>query len=298
MSPARLIAAFVLAMAAVMGVHAADAPKKKPPVPPGTDPGGVAVAIIGDGIDYTQPDIARRLARDGEGEIIGFDLVDKDRLPYAAASPFTASCQAAACTPLELTVPLLAEGGAIRLEAFKVDSATIANAVVMVGRTPATVALLAREPDQRTSDLMFRLVAVRFPNLLFVTPASVSKLPSRTAEALGPTELDTVIAVVANSPACAPAGAETGAKPFADVAVPVGCEIAQAGLEIAGAHAAARIAALAARILAVEPGLKGAALKARIVGLAKPLPDSAPKITRFGWIEDPSRDFVRHLRPE
>src|SRR5215813_6387373 len=55
---------------------------KKPPVPPGRDPGGVAVALIGTGIDYTLPQVASRLARDGEGELIGWDLQDEDRRPF------------------------------------------------------------------------------------------------------------------------------------------------------------------------------------------------------------------------
>lgn len=62
----------------------AQKPAGKPRVPPGVDPGGVAVAIIGNGVDYTRPEIAARLARDGEGEIIGWDFVDNDRRPYAS----------------------------------------------------------------------------------------------------------------------------------------------------------------------------------------------------------------------
>ncbi len=66
----------------------ADAPKvPKPKLIPGIDPGGLALAVIGDGIDYARPEIAARLARDGEGELVGFDLVDRDRRPYAPTPP-------------------------------------------------------------------------------------------------------------------------------------------------------------------------------------------------------------------
>lgn len=58
----------------------------KPRVPPGVDPGGVAIAIIGGGIDYTRPEIAARLARDGEGEIVGWDFIDNDRRPFAVCN--------------------------------------------------------------------------------------------------------------------------------------------------------------------------------------------------------------------
>ncbi len=57
-----------------------------PPVPIGQDPGGTAVAIISTGIDYTIPEIAKSLARDGEGEIIAWDFVDGDNRPYAKSA--------------------------------------------------------------------------------------------------------------------------------------------------------------------------------------------------------------------
>src|SRR6185369_8658920 len=70
-----------LIVATTLGV-AAVAQGKKPPLPPGRDPGGVAIALIGTGIDYTIPEVAQRLARDGEGELIGWDLEHKDRKPF------------------------------------------------------------------------------------------------------------------------------------------------------------------------------------------------------------------------
>ena len=60
----RLIAfAAALMLAATT---AASAPKPK--IPAGLDPGGVTVALVGNGIDYTRPTISHRLARNGEGE--------------------------------------------------------------------------------------------------------------------------------------------------------------------------------------------------------------------------------------
>lgn len=69
-------------MCIVIASTASAQQKDKPRVPPGVDPGGVAVAIIGSGIDYTRPEIAARLARDGEGEIVGWDFTDNDRRPF------------------------------------------------------------------------------------------------------------------------------------------------------------------------------------------------------------------------
>ena len=62
---------------------------RKPKLPPGLDPGGVAIAILSTGIDYPSSDIAQRLARDGEGELIGWDLVDRDNRPFNAKAADT-----------------------------------------------------------------------------------------------------------------------------------------------------------------------------------------------------------------
>ncbi len=69
----------LLATAFVMRTAAAADPE----VPPGIDPGGEAIVIVGTGIDYRNEVIAARLARDGEGELIGWDFVDNDRRPFA-----------------------------------------------------------------------------------------------------------------------------------------------------------------------------------------------------------------------
>ena len=73
----------VIALAALGAAAAAQ--QKKPPVPVGRDPGGMAIALLGTGIDYTLPRLALRLARDGEGELIGWDVEDRDRQPFDAS---------------------------------------------------------------------------------------------------------------------------------------------------------------------------------------------------------------------
>ena len=48
-----------LIAATAFGV-AALAQEKKPPLQPGRDPGGVAIALVTTGIDYTVPEVAQR----------------------------------------------------------------------------------------------------------------------------------------------------------------------------------------------------------------------------------------------
>jgi hypothetical protein len=62
-----------------------------PPVPEGRDPGGVTVALVDTGINYTLPAVASRLARDPEGRLLGYDFWDMDDRPFdvdPSRSPF------------------------------------------------------------------------------------------------------------------------------------------------------------------------------------------------------------------
>ena len=77
-----------IALVAVLG--SANAQPKKPKLPPGLDPGGPAIVLLTTGIDYTKPAVASRLARDGEGDLIGLDTIDGGNLPYAANGEGTA----------------------------------------------------------------------------------------------------------------------------------------------------------------------------------------------------------------
>jgi hypothetical protein len=57
---------------------------KEPRVPPGLSPiGAVTIAILGPGIDYRVPSLRNRLARDGEGVLMSWDLTDNDTQPFA-----------------------------------------------------------------------------------------------------------------------------------------------------------------------------------------------------------------------
>lgn len=74
---------WLCAMAALAFANAASAQSPlKPPVPEGRDPGGIPIALLGPGVDYTAPDIAAHLARRNNGQIIGTDDNTLDALPF------------------------------------------------------------------------------------------------------------------------------------------------------------------------------------------------------------------------
>ncbi|MGQ0671459.1 MAG: hypothetical protein ACT4N2_01070 [Hyphomicrobium sp.] len=136
-----------------------------PPVPLGRDPGGPAVALIGSGIDYTRGDIASALARDGEGELIGWDFVDNDARPFTQTMDTSAAAMARS----------LALVGS-RLVPVRIDEArpdTLAQAIAFVARTPARSAWFFTGPLKRSDWQLFRQAMQMFSNLKIQVPRCV-----------------------------------------------------------------------------------------------------------------------------
>ncbi len=132
-----LASAIAFVLATMLAGLALPATAADPPVPIGLDPGGPAIALITDGIDYTDPEIAKRLARDGEGELIAFDLVDGDIRPYAPAGQNSGS---------ELLKALLSAHPKARIvvaRASMEDPVSVAKAMIFASRTPAKVTAVA-----------------------------------------------------------------------------------------------------------------------------------------------------------
>ncbi len=277
----------ILGTFAVVSLTAdAFAQTKKPRVPPGLDPGGVAVAIAAPiGLPYTAPHLAQRLARDGEGELIGWNFVDDNRRPFADTPGLATSTMAANI--------VLHEAGSARLVVFRTKNETLALGRLMVftAKGPAKVLLLFTASDRREDWAAFTEAATHFKHVLIIVPAG-SELPGETGAYPAGLPLDTILTVRDSDPG---GNLRAGAH-VADIAAP-----ANAGPPLSSdrrsvgfaphAAAAARIAALAARLVAAEPKLEGAALKARILALAKPLPSPHDKATRHGWIAEPQRPF-------
>src|SRR5690606_8881424 len=202
-----------------------------PRVPPGTDPGGTVVALISTGIDYTLPHIAPRLARDGEGEIIGWDFADDDALPYGPAEAHGT----------EAAGLLLAESPEAKLIPVRIkleQPASLSRALAFVGRTPARVALISGQhfgPEHRE---LLGEAALHLGHLLIVVGGDES----------GSDQIDSFANVLT-------VGAEDSAydsEPKGETQAP-------------GLAAAARAAALASEIAAREPYLDGAGLKRAVV---------------------------------
>ncbi|MBX9924777.1 MAG: hypothetical protein K2Y05_00320 [Hyphomicrobiaceae bacterium] len=152
--------AAIAGVGSVLLTIAAAAQGVRKPVPlPGADPGGVTVAIIGPGVDYTRAGLSDRLARDGEGEIIGFDLVDRDRRPFCRVE-----CEA----QTDAAMALLQAAPGTRLALFKVDGANLAAPALQMAVTAKAAVVLLELPDDAQAAALLRAASERFRDTLIV----------------------------------------------------------------------------------------------------------------------------------
>lgn len=267
---------------------------KKPKVPPGRDPGGVAVALIGAGVDYRASDIAGRLARDGEGLAIGWDVIDDDERPLESAPapgrmvpPFAGS---------ETARMVMREAPAARLVPVRVPAdnpMSFGAALAFVSRTPVRVIGLLASAREGEPWRLFAEVARASPQLLIVVPAGAVGGSGAVPANAGLAGLANVLAVGASDGAGRLLG-EPGPQAPIDVAAPVEPRSGDAGTSAALAIVAtARTVALAARLVATAPDLDGARLKAAILRLARLPPEGSGSPTSPGWL--PDIDKIRRL---
>jgi hypothetical protein len=277
---------------------------KKPPLPPGRDPGGVAVALITTGIDYTAPHIAQRLARDGEGELIGFDLVDNDNRPLGTGRADTPAHWGGDGTVLATSI--VESTIAARLVPVRVDPrdpASLARAVAFIARTPARIVAVPMWGPRPEDWQLFRQAVERSSQLLFVVAAGddgkdLDKDPAYPAAFALPNVL-VVTAASSGSPASPrlSTAANWGANTVDAVAVAAN-----------SALAVAVVAKAAAAALSTSPAPTGGGLKQWLIGLAlsqrepetpqrtRSLAVIVPTVTKGLQIQDPAARILDKAR--
>lgn len=160
----------LLTLATIACGPAALAQTRKPPLPPGKDPGGAAIAILTTGIDYTLPEIAARLARDGEGELIGFDLIDGDNRPRGDPARETPASRGGNGTALARAVGSPGR----RIVPVRIDPAdpkSFARAAAFVAQTPARIVVVPMWSAEQADWEPFRQAASQLRDLLFIVGA-------------------------------------------------------------------------------------------------------------------------------
>lgn len=219
---------------------------EKPAVPPDRDPGGVLVALIAQGIDYRLPGLSGKLARDGEGEIVGWDVVENDRLPFdqgEGAAPAEYGGDATA-----IASRVTASGAPVRLAPIRIDAedaGSIARAVRLSGQIKARVVMVplwSRDPARWH---LFATAAGGQQGVLFILAAAEGAKPEEAFPAAFALENAIVVSAGADREESAGFGGQMRA--------------------LSGGHLAVAVAASrAARLLAADPALDTARLKAAL----------------------------------
>jgi hypothetical protein len=264
-----------------------------PPVPPGRDPGGVTVALVDAGLNYTLPKFARRMARDANGKPLGYDYWDMDDRPFDSnpvRSPFAPQRHGT-----EIASIILREGpSSVRLLPYRYprpDMKRMADLVEAADRNGSVIVSVPMGSNRMTDWLAFANAARARPHMLFVISAGnngrdIDQTPVYPA-AFG---LENGIVVSSSEESGWRAGGSNWGKKSVDLMipaenVPVTRFDGRAGRASGSSHAVARVVALAARLRKRNPDWRAPELKAAIIERATAA--MQPSVSRYGWIPDP-----------
>lgn len=221
-------------------------PSRDPAYPPGLDPGGVPVAVFADAVDYTDPKMVVRLARDGEGDVIGWDFTDNDARPFGETDPRLRQFLALSSAPRVIVARAAAN-----------DPARAARLTSFAVRTPARIILTWDTGPDRPDWALFLEGVRRFPDRLFVIPCSDKAVAFKDARMLA-----NLVVASAGGPGC-------------DLALIDDAKLPGSPHDIAASYAAA----LGADTLSARPNATAADLKQQLmkqcgtgcrVGVAQP----------------------------
>ena len=266
------------------------------PWPAGVDPGGVRVALVDSGLAYDLSLFRDRLARDAEGTPLGYDYWDLDPWPYdgdVSRGPFLPIRHGTAVASI-----LAREAPDAALVPFRYPRPDMSRMADLVARAAKAGARILAMPlgSRKPEDWHAFARALRENDVLAIVSAGnngrdIDREPVYPA-ALALENIVTVTSADAFG-RLAP-GANWGAEAV-DVMLPAeNLEIVDfrgaSGRASGSSYAVPRLAALAARILARDPGLGAIQLKARILTRATPSPFERKGVVLAGWIPDPLSD--------
>ena len=266
------------------------------PWPEGRDPGGIRVGLVDSGLAYDLPLFRDRLARDSAGRPLGYDYWDLDPWPYdgdTSRSPFL---------PVRHGTPvasiLAREAPDAALIPFRYPRPDMTRMAALVRRAAEagarilTMPLGSRDPEDWRG---FESALSRYDILAVVSAGNDGRDIDSDPVFPAASTLENILVVTsADNFGRLAQGANWGRKSV-DVMLPAENRgvvdfRGASGTASGSSYAVPRLAALAVRLLARDPGLSVAALKARILARARPSPYERAGVVAAGWLPDPLAD--------
>ncbi len=261
-------------------------------VPPGTDPGGVAVAMVDAGVNYLVPGIASRLAREPDGTLIGYDWWDMDPRPFdahPAGSPFFVQRHGTGTASL-----MLADAPVAKLVPYRYPRPDMRRMTALLeeaARHGVRIVNLSLGGNRREEWLAFEAAAAAQPNMLFIASAG-NNGRDIDVEPVYPAALslpNLLVVSSANDDGTLARGSNWGRRRVhllvpAEFQVTTGFD-GYATLVSGSSYAAARVSALAACLLAANPDWGAPELRAALVARAVPAPQ--PDVVAVGLLPEP-----------
>lgn len=264
-----------------------------PPAPVGDDPGGISVGLIDSGVNYTLSPFYERLARMADGTLIGRDYWDGDDLPYdvdTGRSAFFPLHHGSAVMSVLIREAPMARVLPVRYP--RPDMSRMADAVAWLAERDVRIVNLAMGSNDAEEWQAFTDAAKRHPRMLFIISAgnngrNIDTIPVYPAASDLP---NTIVVTSSEVDGRLAQGSNWGAQ-HVDIMtpgerIPVTDHRGAPGKASGSSFAVPRITALAVRALAHYPDWHGPELREWILKRARLL--DGPRLTRYGWIPDPS----------
>ncbi|OED39944.1 hypothetical protein AB833_13275 [Chromatiales bacterium (ex Bugula neritina AB1)] len=255
------------------------------------------VAMIDSGVNYQLPLIANALARDAQGETIGYDFWEMDNKPFdsnPARSPFFVQRHGTRSASI-----LLREAPGIALVPYRYPRPDMSRMVELVEHAAQHRVRIIGMPlgsNTYADWAPFATVAGRHPEILFIVSAGnngrdIDRSPVYPAAM----EIENMLVVTSVDDFVYPAERTNYGRLSVDYLVPAekvpaldfdGSEVLVSG----SSYAVSRVAALAARLLKRNPGFSTEELKQAIRGYA--IRANTSKYVALGYLGDPLADTI------
>ncbi len=268
-----------------------------PLVPPGRDPGGILVAQIDSGVNYLLPEIAGRLARDGQGTMLGYDYWDLDDRPFdldTSRSPFFPLRHGTTVASV-----LLREAPSARLLPYRYPRPDLTRMAALIDDAADKGARIVMMPlgSRKAEDWQaFAAAAGRHRETLFIISAG-NDGRDIDAQPLYPAGLPLENAIVVTSSDSfgrLAEGSNWGLTNVDLMAPGEGIEVIDhrgaRGTTSGSSFVVPRIAALAARLLEKNPDWTAKDLKAAIRQRTGPSLERGGSRVKWGWLPNPADD--------